>query len=221
MVACVSCAGLGERRQEARAHYKLGVSHLNGGRMQAAFVEFQMSLKLNAKDKETHIALGIVYINLSDLEKAARQFRRAVALDPGYSEAHNNLCFVYYEMKEWNKAIGSCGRALENKLYRTPEKSYYNLGRSYYRIQEYSKAKEAFANAIRRLPNQPEVYYALALVYNAEKLYGKASEAMTTAIKLDPRFRGDIDKAEIEFMKKAEGAEDTRDLEDFIDIIHY
>jgi Tfp pilus assembly protein PilF len=222
VIICLSCASVGEKKREARARYKLGVSYLNGDRLQAAYVEFQKSIELNPRDKETHNALGYVYMNLSNYDKAIKHYRKAVALDSSYSEAHNNLCFLNYKMGKWDKAIKYCEKALGNQLYKTPEKAFYNLGRTYYKKQEYEKSITAFNDAIIRLPNQPNVYYALALTYNAMKMYGKAADAMTVGLQNDHRFKGDRDKAETEFRIQAEtAADDPQDLLDYLEIINY
>lgn len=219
-VSLFSCASV-QKVEEARAHYKMGVSHLNVGNIQTAFVEFQKALELDPDNKEVHNAVGVVYLQLFDLEKAKQSFLNAVKVESNYSEAHNNLCFVYYRTKRFKKAIKSCKKALQNPLYVTPEKAFYNLGRSYYKLGRYNEAVDAFTDAIRRLPGLYPAYYSLALAYNAKQMYGNAASAIAKAIELDPRFRGDAGKAEEEFKKQAAEAQERRDLQDFLEILKY
>lgn len=218
---CLSCSGFTNRKREAKAHYLRGVSLLSSNRIQDAYVQFEKSLELNPSDKETHNALGNIYIQLVEYRKAEEHFKKAVRLDRRYSEAYNNLCFIYYEQDKWKDAIKNCDRALKNKLYATPEKAYYNLGRSYYRLGKYPEAIDAYTRAIKRYPGGVQVYYALALAYNAQKMYGKASRAMSNAVRNDPRFMGNVERAENEFRKQRNIANDSRDLDHYLEILKY
>lgn len=220
LASCATTSGPGAQR-EARAFYKMGVGYLNSNRLQAAYVEFQKSLKKYPNDKEVHNALGIVHLKLIDPERAIQSFTTAVRLDRKYSEAYNNLCYVHYEQKQWEEAIKNCQSALKNKLYETPEKAFYNLGRTYYRSGRFREAAEAFDNGIRRFPVHANSYYSLALAYNALKNYGKAAETMERAINLDRRFSGDIEKAEAGFMKMRNTTDYPQDIDDYIEILKY
>jgi Tfp pilus assembly protein PilF len=239
VAVCASCAAMKERKNKSRAHFKLGVSYLNEDRLQNAYVEFNKSLNLNDKDHETHNALGNVFLMLEEQKKAEEAFKEAVSIYPEYSDAHNNLCFIYYLQKKWEESILSCNRALSNKVYGTPEKAYYNLGRTYYRNQRYYDAIRSFENAIKRYSIEPQLYYSLALAYNragmtlmsggreiiegcnAACLFDKAAMKMEFALKMDSRFKGDIDKAEQEFMKQKNVAEFPQDYLDYLEILRY
>ncbi len=223
LLVLVSCAtGMSMPHKEAVAHYKLGLSHLNDNDLQGAFVEFQKSLRLNDYDKDVHQAIGVVYLRLEDTDNAEKEFKRAISIDPDYSEAYNNLCVIHYKKLDYDGAIADCRKALENQLYATPEKSYYTLGRIYYRMGNYKDAMENFIQASRRAPMLPDPYYGLALAYNASGNFGKASEAITRAISIDGRFRGDKVFADSEFRKQVlMGGDDARDLKDLIEILKY
>lgn len=223
--ALLSCASA-ERVRNAEAHYKLGNSHLVVGDNQAAFVEFQKALELDPRNAAVHNAIGVVYLNLSDYRKARQYFREAVDLDSSYSDAYNNLCYADYNLKMWQEAVKSCLKALENPLYLTAEKAYYNLGRAYYRMGEYVKAEQAYQSAVKRFPrgdpNLSLAYYGLALIYNARDMYGEAASAMARAVELDPAFRGDIGRAEESFRtQNTRDPDQQKDLRDYLEILKY
>jgi type IV pilus assembly protein PilF len=222
LLSCVSA----ERVKNAEAHYKLGNSHLVVGDNQAAFVEFQKALELDPRNAAVHNAIGVVYLNLSDYRKARQFFMEAVDLDSSYSEAYNNLCYADYNLMKWQEAVESCMEALENPLYLTAEKAYYNLGRAYYRMGEYEKAEQAYQSAVKRFPrddpNLSLAYYGLALTYNARGMYGEAASAMARAVELDPVFRGDIVRAEDAFRtQKTRDPNQQKDLRDYLEILKY
>ncbi len=218
LASCATPANV-KRRNEADAHYKLAVSHLNRGQMQAAFVELQKSLQLDPRNKETYNALGLVYRYFENMEEAEKAFKTALRIDPEYSEAYNNLGVVYMGTGLWDKAIEAFEKALENPLYGTPQRALTNLGKCYYRKGEIMKALDAYKKAINRAPDFHVPYYELALCYNALGRYGDASEAITEAINLDPLFRGDRDKAEEELRRRKLKARDLLEEQDYSELL--
>jgi Tfp pilus assembly protein PilF len=222
MALVVSCATTSkEDIQQAQAHYKLGVSHLNSGNVQPAFVEFQTALSLDPDNKEIHNALGTVYLRLADLNAAEEHFLKATMIDPKYSDAYNNLCYVHYQTRQLQRAVGNCEKALENPLYATPEKAFYNMARAHYRLGNHAEAIEAYQEALKRFPGLYLAYYGLALSYNAKGDYGMAAEAMEEALRLDPSIRGDRSKAEEVLMTRQKRGENPADIRDFLEILKY
>jgi len=168
-----------------------------------------------------HNALGIVFLNMDDINSAEKSFQRAVDVGDDYSEGYNNLCYVYINKREWDNAIKNCKKALENPLYPTPDKAFYNLGRVYYLRGNFQDAENAFNNTIKRAPSMPHGYYGIALSRNAMGKYSQAAEALKNAIEFDPRFKGDRHKAELEFMHDSLEAKDPKDLIDYLEILKY
>ncbi|GMT48102.1 MAG: hypothetical protein IEMM0007_1668 [bacterium] len=222
----ISCAtpSWQTRQNEAEAHFKLAISHLERGQMQAAFVELQKSVELNPGNKRVHNALGTVYRYFGNTKKAEEAFKTAISIDPQYSEAYNNLGVVYMKTRQWDKAIKAFRKALDNLLYPTPETAFTNLGKVYYRKGELDKSIRAYKKAINRAPGYNAPYYGLALCYNALARYGDASEALTEAIKLDFVFKGDREKAEKELIRQKLKVVDMDEEQDYInllEILHY
>ncbi|NOY39536.1 MAG: tetratricopeptide repeat protein [Nitrospirae bacterium] len=217
----ISCATPSRqaRQNEAEAHFKLAISHLERGQMQAAFVELQKSIELAPRNKMAHNALGIVYRYFENTEKAEEAFKTAISIDPQYSEAYNNLGVVYMRTSQWDKAIKAFRKALANLQYPTPETAFTNLGKVYYRKGEIDKSIRAFKKAIKRSPGYNAPYYGLALCYNALARYGDASEALTEAIKLDSLFKGDREKAEKELIRQKLKALDINEEQDYVNLL--
>jgi Tfp pilus assembly protein PilF len=217
-----ACKTASKRNLEVESLYKFGMSHLVSGKNQAAFVKFHEALQIDPDHKESLNGLGYVYLGMEEYEKAAEHFGKAIAIDDSYSEAYNNLCFTYYNLARYQEAISTCEKAVENPLYATPEKAYYNMGRSYYKMGKHQKAVESLDQGLKRHPNFFQGYYAMALAYNALRQHGKASEAMGLAIGLDPRFQGDKQLAENKLRElKREGVYDPKEVEQYIQILHY
>lgn len=220
-----SCATVSvEEKQQANAHYKLGVSYLNENNIQPAFIEFQKAYELNPEDKEVLNAIGIIYLlSFEDFPKAIDFFQSAVKVDRDFSEAYNNLGFAYEKSRRFDEAIESYKKALTNLLYRTPEKAYYNLGRLYYRRGQLDEAIDVYKEALKRASDFYPSYYGLALCYNAKGNYGDAATAITKAIETDPLYKGDKGKAISDLKEKklrAKGYEE-KDISDYLEILKY
>ncbi len=223
LTACASTQSP-ENIQKAGAHYKIGLSYYNENKIQKAYIEFQKALEINPNDKEVLNAIGIIHLlHFEDLEKASEYFKKALKIDPDFSEAYNNLGVAYEKTGKTDEAIESYKKATSNPMYKNPEKPFNNLGRVYYRSGQYDKATDSFKGALRRVHDFYPSYYGLALCYNAKGLYGDAATALTHAIELDPLYRGDREKALVDFENRklyARGDE-VRDILDYIEILRY
>ena len=218
-----SCRTPGSKKSEiADSNYQLGMSHLVAGDSQSAFVKFHEALRLNSSHKEALNGLGYVYLNRQDYNHAEDSFRKATKSDNGYSEAHNNLCYALYSQGKFTEAIESCNEALTNPLYVSPEKAFYNMGRSYHKMGKFKDAINAFEEALKRFPSFFQGLYAQALSYNSDRQYGKAANAMDIAVGLDPRFKGDKGLAERKFRElKDKGTIAPEEVAQFLEILHY
>jgi len=219
-----SCATTGkENIDKASAHYQLGVSYFNEGRIQMAYVEFQKALELNPDDKTVLNAVGVVYLEFEDMQKAESAFLKAVALDPNFSEAYNNLGATYGRMGRWSDAVNSFKAALKNPVYQKQEVAYNSIGDAYYRLGRIDEAIESYREAVKRVQDFYRPYYGLSLCYNSKGQYGDAATAITRAINLDPLFGGDRDKATEYFENRrlqAKG-EELKEIDDYLEILKY
>ena len=224
VIACAAAHPAGDKTQEAEAHYKIGVSYLNEGKAQQAFVEFQRAYELNPNDKEVLQAIGYIYlVHFDDTAKAIDFFEKAAKADPNYSEAYNNLGVAYEKLGQFDKAIWFYKKAVSNLLYSTPEKAYISMGNSYYRLGKYEDALYSYKEAVKRAPELSLPYMRMALCYNAMGRYGDASTALTHAIKVDPVYKGDKEKALENFttLKFSATGYEEKDLRDYIEILKY
>ncbi|MBZ0158223.1 MAG: tetratricopeptide repeat protein [Alphaproteobacteria bacterium] len=218
------CAGMSvEEQREAEYFYKMGVSYLNEGNIQMAYVQLQKALQVDPDSLEVLNSLGLVYLQLEDFDSAERLFLKAVSRDRLFSDAYNNLGATYMRKRQWSKAVESLRGALANPLYQTPEKAFYNLGTSFYRLGQYAQAADALKDSIKRSSSSPLAYYRLALVYNRMGRYGDASAVMVQAIEMDPVYRGDRKKFVDDIRQSlltAKGDDET-DARDYLEIMQY
>ncbi|MDA8387199.1 MAG: tetratricopeptide repeat protein [Nitrospiraceae bacterium] len=200
LATCFSCATTGQTKQAA-LHYKLGLARWESGQYQQAYVQFRKALEDRSDYKQAWNALGCIYMKWDDERGAEDAFTKAIDIDPDYSGAYNNRCLLEYRLKKYERAVSDCKQALSNPLYQTPENAFFNLGLAYYKLGKYELAVNAFRQATIRMDDFYPAYYQLALAYNAEADYGDAATALQLAVRLDPRFRGDMAKAQDAFQK--------------------
>jgi Tfp pilus assembly protein PilF len=218
-----ACATV-DTSNEATAHYKLGVMHLSGNRVQHAFVEFHKAYDLDPKNKEVLNAIGTIYLlQFDEPSKAVEYFEKALKTDPEYSEVHNNLGYAHEKMGNFETAVTFYKKAVSNPLYATAEKAFINMGNAYYRLGRYDSAIAAFREAIKRDPNLGLPYMRLALCYNAMGRYGDAAVALKRGIELDPGYKGDAEKAIQDLnLKRIHGSKyDEQDARDLLEILKY
>lgn len=211
-----------EQQEDANFHIGLGLSYLNEGNYQMAYIQFQAAYKLAPNNKDVLHCLGIVYLQFGDLEKSKKYFLDALSIDENFSEAHNNLGIVYMKTGKWDEAIEHFKKALNNPMYQNPESAYVNLGNVYYKLGKYEISVKTYEDALKRFPGFAPLYYKLALSYNKIGRYGDASEMLTTAIEKDRSYNGDkekfIQEIKRQYLKSDKG---DPDLADFLEIAAY
>lgn len=209
--------------KESEFHYKMGLSFLNEGNTQMAFVQLQKAYQLDPEDKNILNSLGLVYLQLEKFDDAKEMFLKAIAIDPQFSDAYHNLGVTFMRKGQIKDAIDSFNKALLNPLYLTPEKTFYLLGLSYYRLNLYESAIDAFKDSIRRAPSFALPYFGLSLAYNKTGRYSEASIAINKAIELDPLYKGDKNafKETLKQRLLIVKGEEERDLRDFLEILQY
>jgi tetratricopeptide (TPR) repeat protein len=218
-----SCATTSYDVDMSNAHYQMGLSYINEGKKQMAFVEFQKAIELHADNKDALNALGVVYLEFDDLQNAEETFLKAIRVDEKFSEAYSNLGATYGRMGRWSDAISAFKEAIKNYFYKRPDIAYNGLGDAYYRSGRFDDAIDSYDNAIKRNQDFYRPYYGLALCFNAKGRYGDAASAMTRAIDLDPLFKGDRDKAVEYFNTKRikAGEKELKDILDYLEILNY
>lgn len=223
LLIIIGCASISvEKEKEAALYFNLGLSFLNEGNYQMAYIQFQKAYGIEPRNKEILNSLGLIYLHFGDLEKSKKLFLDAITIDDSFSIAHNNLGIVYTRMLNWHDAIRHFKKALSNPLYQNPESAYFNLGNAYYKLGKYHLSIDSYNNAIKRAPNFVPAYYGLSLAYNKIGKYGDASEMLTKALDMDPTYKGDKIKFVQEIKKQyLKSDKENEDLADYLEIINY
>jgi tetratricopeptide (TPR) repeat protein len=73
------------------AHYNLGVALADGGRADAAIVEYRNALQVRPDYPEAHYNLGVILAGRGEIDEAMVHYGAALKTAPDFSEAHHNL----------------------------------------------------------------------------------------------------------------------------------
>ena len=97
------------------AHYNLGNSLKEQGKLNAAIASYKKSIELNPNLSDTHFNLGNTFRGVGDLNGAIASYKTAIKLKPDLPDAHYNLGNLLKEQGDLNGAIASYKTAIKLK----------------------------------------------------------------------------------------------------------
>ncbi|MDR3353893.1 MAG: tetratricopeptide repeat protein, partial [Synergistaceae bacterium] len=110
-----------------------------------------------------------------DYELAAEQYREVLELMPDLDGVHYRLAYANEMLGRYIEAVDSYAVHLENNPWDT--EALVRLASIYLRFDMYNDAMLLFEEAADRLPDDPEVRYALSIVYERAGRSEKAAES--------------------------------------------
>lgn len=80
------------------AHYNLGRTFEDQGKLDQAAAQYAAALAINPRYLECHYNLANVLAKRGDFDEAATHYSAALNINPEYAPAHNNLAYVLFQM---------------------------------------------------------------------------------------------------------------------------
>jgi Flp pilus assembly protein TadD len=166
-------------------------------------------------DANTAFTEGNKYFDQNENEKAIEAFRQAVKLNPDLAEAHFKLGVAYAliekekqaetevadpqptktpkkgkevtKKKDSEKAFEEAVKAYKKIVAKNPtdDVAFYNLGRSYNKINEDKEAEKAFRQAVKLKPEDSEYQTGLGEILVKFAKYEEALGVLKKALALD------------------------------------
>ncbi len=93
------------KREDAIAHFKLGLELNNQSKFKEAIEAFLHAIKLIPDDPDLYNHLGIALFQLKDIKRAEKVFLSAIKLSPAYVDAYVNLAEINSFNHNYNEAI--------------------------------------------------------------------------------------------------------------------
>ncbi len=149
------------------------------GKYEEAITDYTQAIELNYKPLSwAFLARGDVYLRVKNYEKAIKDYQTSIKIEPDkYPAAYYNQGVAYKKLKRFEEAIADYKKALELK----PDYFEAKQGLESARDAELEKLTEA----IKKNPNDTDVYVKRAELYGEFQNYKEAIEDYTSAIKLD------------------------------------
>jgi tetratricopeptide (TPR) repeat protein/predicted Ser/Thr protein kinase len=186
------------------AHRQLGNVYLDLGQTDAAVEEFKKAVALRPDYWRNRGRLGFVYYRIGRFDEAAEQFKRVTELQPENASGFQMLGSIYHAQGDLERALANYGHAID--LAPTPN-AWANIGSIHLVRREYSRAAEAFEQARRVRPAEPQYYRMLGDAYTglgrrpeATKQYERAVELANGIRAVNPR-----DARNLAFLAACEG----------------
>lgn len=185
-----SCASAKKDQTRADALLRTGTAALSTGHYPNALRDLLAAEKLDPKNPVIQNNLGLAYYVRDKFELAEKHIARALTLLPSYTEARNNRARVLIELFRYEEAERELETVLADLTYHQPEKAWFNLGLTYFRRGNYTKAKEKFAETLRldRQHCLGQTYYGRSLLETGD--FDRAANSLDNAVsfcKGDPK----------------------------------
>ncbi|MFZ5802787.1 MAG: tetratricopeptide repeat protein [Candidatus Omnitrophota bacterium] len=142
--------------------FKASLAHLTG-KPEEAESWLRRSLEAGSKNPTVFFNLGMIHLSRREPEKAEPLLEQAVRLNVAFSEALYFLGISRLAMAKYPEALATFQRMLKSRL-RLPGTDF-QLGFTYYKLGNISKARSSYLDSIRNDPEIAEAYYHLGLLY--------------------------------------------------------
>ena len=151
-----------------KAHYNLGVTYGNMGRLDEAIAAYETSIELAPQHPESGMAhnnLGAIHQARGEVDQAQARYEQAVALSPYHLESRYNLAVIYLARDRAEEAIGLLEQAAA--LQPNHEVVSTRLGWAYLRVGRNQDAYRSLLLVRRLYPGNWEANLGLALLHAA------------------------------------------------------
>jgi tetratricopeptide (TPR) repeat protein len=173
------------------ASLKLSEVLIAEGRPQSAVTVLQDATKQAPTADQAALletALGAAYAEAGDGANALATLKNVVAARPDSADAHFNLGMLYAKQSQPEQkqaAVAEFQEALQLKA--GMDASRLALGQVLLSLQKYSEAVPVVLEYTRRMPKDPQGFYALASGYEGVGNNGAAIDALERAASLAPK----------------------------------
>ena len=162
------------------AHLFRGIAEFQMNAIDAALPDFEAEINLQPKNAEAYTWLGIANLQAGKPQAAATAFDHAGTLRP------NDQSLLYYQVRAHTLAAQQSFRTL---FAADPDSAFVHRAQAeiYAEAQQPDKAVEEYQAALKRSPNDPELYEALGDALQKISHTTEASAAYESELKINPQ----------------------------------
>ncbi|MGD2279397.1 MAG: tetratricopeptide repeat protein [Candidatus Omnitrophota bacterium] len=141
--------------RNARLYLNLGNTYYEKGEVDNAIEQYRKATEINKDYAVAYGNIGSAYLHKKNIDEAEKYLEKAIGLKQNYPIAHYNLGIVYFKRGRYKDAIKELETATEQlpQLYQ----AWNMLGRTYLKVGDRRKAREAFGRSLKIMPGQDKV----------------------------------------------------------------
>ena len=190
-VACGAREPDPEAQKRGRAEYELALDAFKRSSMREALSHVKASLESDDQSADVAYLGSLVMLvfcaddaNSPDCRYAEAEtyVRRALELEPKMRDAKNTLGVILIHQKRLAEAIAVLEPLTQDMLYRSPEKSWGNLGWAYLEANRTADAVLALQRSVASQPLFCVGHYRLGLALEQQKELVAARQAYSRAL---------------------------------------
>ncbi|MBM4377533.1 MAG: tetratricopeptide repeat protein [Deltaproteobacteria bacterium] len=180
-----------ESQKRGQAEYDLALDAFKRSSMREALAHVKTSLEHDDQSADaSYLGALVMLVFCADDEaspdcryaEAEQYARKAVALDPQMRDARNTLGVILIHEKRPLEAIALLEPLTQDMVYRSPEKSWGNLGWAYLEAGRIPDAILALQRSVAAQPLFCVGHYRLGLALEKKKEYPAARHALNRAL---------------------------------------
>jgi tetratricopeptide (TPR) repeat protein len=172
------------RRLAAWAHTRRGELLAESEQAQAAFVEFEKAISLDATCSLALHNRAVSFAQQGRTAEALRDFGRVIALNPGLAVAYRNRGELFASLNRWQDAIDDYERALVQLPHDTD--LLRARAAAWQRLQNFERAQSDLNQALQIAPDEAQSFVQRAGLAAGRGDFGAAVSDYQRAIELAP-----------------------------------
>jgi len=131
----------------AREFFERAYQFQMQGELEFAVTLYRRSIELRPT-AEAYTFLGWTYRFLGRLDDAIAECKKAIEVDPTFGNPYNDIGAYLIEQEKYQEAIPWLEKATSSARYQHYHFPWFNLGRAYAYLEQYSNARRCFENAV-------------------------------------------------------------------------
>ncbi len=151
-----------EAINSARVHTELAAAWYGRRRFDIAVDETNKAVEAWPEYVPAYNMRGLIFMEVGEDAKAQQAFERALAIKPDDADSSNNFGWFLCNRNRAAESLVFFQRALEDRLYQSPEKPLVNAGICTRKLGDDAKAEAYFRRALLARPELPLAHYHLA-----------------------------------------------------------
>lgn len=204
-------------KERARLHLQLAADQFNQRDYNKALESTYEALKYDADMAAAYNHLALIFMETKRYTKSDEAFQKALSLQKEYPEVFNNLGVLYNRQEKYKESIPWFEKAIASEQYSTPENAFTNLGFTFYKLGDMTKAKAYHEKALDVSPQFCLASKNMGDVYAKEKNYPKASEYFQRAATNCPLYQESQYKLGLVLMKMGQRSVARTQLEKLVE----